>query len=82
MFETLLSPVDRSVPILKDPGSDNQLVEVGCSSLLSIKHDYISYRFVKMWNGDQLPEQVYQPLGLQNDCAVVLNNHPQVMIEI
>ena len=35
-----------------------------------------------MWNGDQLPEQVYQPLGLQNDCAAVLDNYPKVMIEI
>ena len=39
-----------------------------------------SYHFIKMWNSDQLPEQVYQPLGTQNDCATVLDNYPHVMI--
>ena len=42
----------------------------------------ISYNFLKIWNSDQLPEQVYQPLGTQDDCATVLDNYPQVMIEI
>ena len=42
----------------------------------------ISYHFLKIWNSDQLPEQVYQPLGTQGDCATVLDNYPQVMIEI
>ena len=42
----------------------------------------ISYHFRKIWNSDQLSEQVYQPLGTQDDCATVLNNYPQVMIEI
>ena len=42
----------------------------------------ISYHFRKIWNSDQLPEQVYQPLGTQDDCATVLDNYPQVMIEI
>ena len=42
----------------------------------------ISYHFRKIWNGDQLPEQVYQPLGTQDDCATVLDNYSQVMIEI
>jgi len=40
------------------------------------------YHFIKMWNSDQLPEQVYQPLGTQNDCATVLDNYPKVMVEI
>ena len=43
---------------------------------------FISYHFRKIWNSDQLPEQVYQPLGTQDDCATVLDNDPQVMIEI
>ena len=34
------------------------------------------YRVSKVWNGDQLPQQVYQPLGTQNDCAGVLDNYP------
>ena len=42
----------------------------------------ISYHFRKIWNSDQLSEQVYQPLGTQDDCAAVLDNYPQVMIEI
>ena len=42
----------------------------------------ISYHFRKIWNSDQLPEQVYQPLGTQGDCATVLDNYPQVMIKI
>ena len=42
----------------------------------------ISYHFRKIWNSDQLPEQVYQPLGTQDDCATVLDNYSQVMIEI
>ena len=42
----------------------------------------MSYNFLKIWNSDQLPEQVYQPLGTQDDCATVLDNYPQVMIEI
>ena len=29
-----------------------------------------------------MPEQVYQPLGTQDDCITVLDNYPQVMIEI
>ena len=37
----------------------------------------ISYHFRKIWNSDQLPEQVYQ-----DDCATVLDNYSQVMIEI
>ena len=41
-----------------------------------------SYHFRKIRNSDQLPEQVYQPLGTQDDCATVLDNYPQVMIEI
>ena len=41
-----------------------------------------SYHFIKMWNSDQLPEQVYHPLGTQNDCATVLDNYPHVMIKI
>ena len=40
------------------------------------------YRVSKVWNGDQLPKQVYQPLGTQNDCARVFDNYPQVMIEV
>ena len=43
---------------------------------------FISYHFRKIWNSDQLSEQVYQPLGTQDDCATVLDNYPQVMIEI
>ena len=42
----------------------------------------ISYHFLKIWNSDQLPEQVYQPLGTQDDCGTVLDNYSQVMIEI
>ena len=42
----------------------------------------ISYHFRKIWNGDQLPEQVYQPPGTQDDCTTVLDNYSQVMIEI
>ena len=42
----------------------------------------ISYHFRKIWNSDQLLEQVYQPLGTQDDCATVLDNYPQAMIEI
>ena len=42
----------------------------------------ICYHFRKIWNSDQLPEQVYQPLGTQDDCATVLDNYSQVMIEI
>ena len=42
----------------------------------------ISYHFRKIWNSDQLPEQVYQPLGTQDDCATVLDNYPQAMIKI
>ena len=42
----------------------------------------ISYHFRKIWNSDQLREQVYQPMGTQDDCATVLDNYPQVMIEI
>ena len=42
----------------------------------------ISYHFRKIWNGDQLSEQFYQPQGTQDDCATVLDNYPQVMIEI
>ena len=42
----------------------------------------ISYHFRKIWNSDQLPEQVYKPLGTQDDCAAVLDNYSQVMIEI
>ena len=42
----------------------------------------ISYHFRKIWNSYQLPEQLYQPLGTQDDCATVLDNYPQVMIEI
>ena len=41
-----------------------------------------SYHFIKMWNSDELPEQIYQPLGTQNDCATVLDNYPHVMIKI
>ena len=41
-----------------------------------------SYHFIKMWNSDQLPEQVNQPFGTQNDCATVLDNYPHVMIKI
>ena len=40
----------------------------------------VSYHFRKIWNSDQLPEQVYQPLGTQDDCATVLANYSQVMI--
>ena len=40
----------------------------------------ISYHFRKIWNSDQLSEQVYQPLGTQDDCATVLDNYSQVMI--
>ena len=40
----------------------------------------VSYHFRKIWNSDQLPEQVYQPLGTQDDCATVLDNYSQVMI--
>ena len=29
-----------------------------------------------------MPEQVYQPLDTQDDCTTVLDNYPQVMIEI
>ena len=36
----------------------------------------ISYHFRRIWNSDQLPEQVYQPLGTQDDCATVLDNYP------
>ena len=49
-------------------------------NLASLKS--ISYHFRKIWNSDQLPEQVYQPLGTQDDCATVLDNYSQVMIEI
>ena len=42
----------------------------------------ISYHFRKIWKSDQLPEQFYQPLSTQDDCATVLDNYPQVMIEI
>ena len=42
----------------------------------------ISYHFRKIWNSNQLSEQVYQPLGIQDYCATVLDNYPQVMIEI
>ena len=42
----------------------------------------ISYHFLKIWNSDQLPEQVYQPLGTQDDCTTVLDNYSQVMIKI
>ena len=42
----------------------------------------VSYHFRKIWNSDQLPEQVYQPLVTQDDCATVLDNYSQVMIEI
>ena len=42
----------------------------------------ISYHFRKIWNSDQLSEQFYQPQGTQDDCATVLDNYPQVMIEI
>ena len=42
----------------------------------------ISYHIRKIWNSYQLPEQVYQPLGTQDDCATVLDNYSQVMIEI
>ena len=35
----------------------------------------ISYHFRKIWNSDQ-------PLGTQDDCATVLDNYSQVMIEI
>ena len=35
-----------------------------------------------MWNSDQLPEQVYQPHGTQDDCVTVHDNYSQVMIEI
>ena len=42
----------------------------------------ISYHFRKIWNSYQLPEQLYQPLGTQDDCATVLDNYSQVMIEI
>ena len=41
-----------------------------------------SYHFIKIWNSDKLPEQIYQPLRTQNDCAVVLDDNAQVMIEI
>ena len=41
-----------------------------------------SYHFIKMWNSDELPEQVYQPLGTQNDSAAMLDNYPHVMIKI
>ena len=40
----------------------------------------ISYHFRKIWNSYQLPEQLYQPLGTQDDCATVLDNYSQVMI--
>ena len=42
----------------------------------------ISYHFRKIWNSEQMPEQVYQPLDTQDDCTTVLDNYPQVMIEI
>ena len=42
----------------------------------------ISYHFRKIWNSDQLSKQFYQPQGTQDDCATVLDNYPQVMIEI
>ena len=42
----------------------------------------ISYHFRKIWNSYQLPDQVYQPVGTQDDCVTVLDNYPQVMIEI
>ena len=42
----------------------------------------ISYHFRKIRNSDQLSEQFYQPQGTQDDCATVLDNYPQVMIEI
>ena len=50
-----------------------------CNHCHSLK---TSYHFLKIWNSDQLPEQAYQPLGTQDDCATVLDNYPQVMIEI
>ena len=42
----------------------------------------ICYHFRNIWNSDQLLEEVYQPLGTQDDGATVLDNYPQVMIEI
>ena len=45
-------------------------------------HTRFSYHFIKMWNSDELPEHVYEPLGTQDDCATVLDNYPHVMIKI
>ena len=40
------------------------------------------YHFCKIWNSDQLPEQVYQPSGTQDECSTLLDNYSHVMIEI
>ena len=40
----------------------------------------VSYAF--NWNGNQLPEQINQPLGVQDDCVLVLHNYSQVVVKI
>ena len=34
------------------------------------------------WNCDELPEEVNKPLSTKDDCLLVLNNDPQVVIEL
>ena len=41
-----------------------------------------SHRFFKLWNCDELPEEVDKPLSLENDYPAVFDNHSHVMIEL
>ena len=71
--------MDASLHLKSGEKDDRKYFYNHCHNL---KTSFISYNFLKIWNSDQLPEQVYQPLGTQDDCATVLDNYPQVMIEI
>ena len=40
-----------------------------------------SHLFIERWNGDQLFEQINQPLSLKYNCTAVLDYHPKAMIK-
>ena len=49
---------------------------------MSAKILRITYRFFIVWNCDKLPEEIDQPLSIENDCLTVLDNYSQVVIEL
>lgn len=49
---------------------------------MSAKILRLTYRFFIVWNCDNLPEEIDQPLSIENDCLTVLDNYSQVVIEL